>query len=62
MSLGERRRRLGKRSTRDAWLAALGEKRGKKYKALHAELTALRSTEPQAYRKRIAKLAKELGL
>ncbi len=53
---------MGRRSTRDAWLEAIGKKRGKKYKALYEELVELRSTEPQAYRKRIAKLAQEMGL
>jgi len=62
MATRKRRGRLGKRSTRDAWLEALGKKRGKQYKALYDELVALRSTNPQAYRKRILRLAEELKL
>jgi len=62
MPLRKRRGRLGKRSKRDAWLEALGKKRGKKYKALYEELVALRSDNPQAYRKRIVALAAEYDL
>ena len=61
MSVGQRRKRLGNRSKRDAWLDAIAEK-GEPYKDLHKELLELRTAAPQAYRKRITKLAKELKL
>ena len=54
--------RLGKRGARNEWLEALGRKRGKKFKALYEEMVALRGSNPQAFRKRIVALAKELGL